>query len=109
MNSSGLLLALIAGWYLVSPTHASGAQMPIPGNEDIPELVSQSPLVCKGEVVRVTVQGPARAPDARPHAPVNVALVRVDRFYKGGSASNPIQVVFSPPPDPLSPGLTLEV
>lgn len=78
-------------------------QVPIPGSEDIPEIMEQSALVCRGEVVEVEV---GKRVESTGEA---TALVRVERSYKGTVASGSIKVLFKSLPDPLATSLTLSV
>src|SRR5437763_1690048 len=83
----------------------TGLQVPIPGTEDVPQLMAVSPLVCRGEVVQLlgSVERQNRSPGQV------AALVKVDRFYKGAGSANPVQVMFTDMLDPLFTGLTLKV
>lgn len=65
---------------------------PIPGTENIPKLMADSALVCKGEVVE--------APDAtvssdpKPPHQTATAVLHVDRCFKGEPSSGAVLVLF---------------
>ena len=65
---------------------------PIPGTENIPKLMADSTLVCKGEVVEapeVTVSS-----DPQPPHRTATAVVHVDRCFKGAPGSEVVLVLF---------------
>lgn len=77
----------------------SGMQVPVPGSEDLSQLVAESPVVCRGEVTEVQNKAGADA--------LSVGIVKVERFYKGAAPSNTVQVLFRSSADPMFSGLTL--
>lgn len=65
---------------------------PIPGTENIPKLMADSVLVCKGEVV----EAPEIIISSNPQPPhqTATAVLRVDRCFKGEPASGAVLVLF---------------
>ena len=89
MRRGTLLCAPIA--VLLSPL-AFAYPGPIPGTENIPKLMADSTLVCKGEVVEapeVTVSS-----DPQPPHGTATAVVHVDRCFKGAPGSEVVLVLF---------------
>jgi hypothetical protein len=91
-----LLCSLIA---LFICSHASGYPRPIPGTENIPKLMADSTLVCKGEVVRTDEVKPSVAPS--PYNAAVIAIVHMDRCFKGETpADYMVSILFDDTPPP---------
>jgi hypothetical protein len=74
-------------------SHALGYPGPLPGTENIPKLMADSALVCKGEVVEAAEV--AVVSDPRPPHRTATAIVHVDRCFKGERpASEVVPVLF---------------
>lgn len=78
MRAALLLCAVI--WSLSAPS-AFASLGPIPGTENIPKLITDSTLVCKGEVAEAPEV--IASSDPQPPSRTATALVHVDRCFKG--------------------------
>lgn len=65
---------------------------PVPGTENIPKLMADSALVCKGEVL----EAPEATVSSDPQPPhqTATAVLRVDRCFKGQAPSDSLLVLF---------------
>jgi hypothetical protein len=88
MRASRLLLLLLLG----SSCTFAYPRPPI-GTEDIPALMAESTLVCKGEVVQAPPLTFTRSSDSVPRMTA-VAEVRPDRCFKGTPPRSSIPVLF---------------
>src|SRR5512140_1777238 len=95
-----LLLSCGLLW-IVAVTAASAYPRPPEGTEDVPKLVADSALVCKGEVV----SAPKPVLGAMALLPTARATVRMDRCFKG-TVSN-ATVLFDATISPTGPSFIL--
>ena len=80
-------------------SHALAYPGPIRGTENIPKLMADSALVCKGEVVGTEEVKPSVAPS--PSNKAVIANVHIDRCFKGETpADHMVSIVFDDTPPP---------
>src|SRR5581483_3565106 len=75
---------------VTSVTARAGAR-PVPGTEDIPNLMASATLVCKGEVYEAPA--PLSLVEGTPRMTAT-ALVHPDRCFKGTALDSSISVMF---------------
>ncbi len=84
-------------WWLLTlllhiPSCAFAYPRPLPGTENIPALIAQSTLACKGEVVEAPTPLVVRSPT--PPRMTATAEVHLDRCFKGVPPGSSISVLF---------------
>lgn len=89
MRAQTIIWALAA---ILVPPEVFAYPGPVPGTENIPKLMADSALVCKGEVVEAPES--TVSSDPRPPHQTATAVLRVDMCFKGEAPSGTLLVLF---------------